>query len=614
MATPAPLSLPKLGDAPAGAGEEYTNALDSVIASLQNRNQINLFNVAGALLDPGRTGSFGEALGRAASSAGQDIQRQQEQAPNIAMLKAQIAGQKYEISNQADAYRLLGETLGVSTKKVTDALKSGEPDAEVANGLKQLDPKVFLAISAKSPKVASVVKDYMGQVTAQQGQDLAERRFREDQQQNLIGNLLKSQEGNVAISKYNLDVLNAGGERTKLAIAYAGLVNEIGEERAKVLTGGVPGTPLPQYMMPLNMTQMLKKPDAAAAPAAAPAAVLPGAGEQISAPMNSQLMPPVNLVPKIDSPAALASPSRSSALAPPPPPAPTPARVAAPAPVAAPVAAAPVVASSGTIFTPALSIPGYANMPFNTQKAILLDAAKAGFNVQEAAAKAGIDITKENTDAQNLEFNNRIKAIGRFSPAVNSQATNNMQTLAQIANSENGRAIFGQLQARDIDDVISRAAKAAGSILEQGVNVGHFGTANVDVTNIVSNLNLNDYQKKLAARALNAIAEETVANLSLNREAIGGRLSNYEDKQLSAAIINTNSVPEAVYYWAHKRLVQHGQESKVYDAYNKYDQSNPGLINQDPKRFFRDPKSGYEDLNKSYFQALTGLDKILMRK
>jgi hypothetical protein len=364
--------------------------------------------------------------------------------------------------------------------------------------------------------------------------------------------------------------------------------------------------------MPIDQAAVAEAAAVKAAAAAADSAPAPSVGEA-RATLAAQR---AALATSVPTPAPAAAPAAASA--------PAPAAVSAAAPAAAqtrnvsatstaPVASQ-ISAGRGTVFNPSLTIPGYANMPFNTQKAILLDAVKAGFNVEEAAAKAGIDLNKENASAQNAEWNNRIKAINRYSPEVSSRAINNMQTLAQIANSADGRAIFGQLQARDIDDVISRAAKAAGSIIEQGVNVGHFGTANVDVTNIVSNLNLNDYQKKLAARALNAIAEETVANLSLNREAIGGRLSNYEDKQLSAAIISAGSVPEAIYYWAHKRLVQHGQESKVYDAFNKYDMSNPGLLAQDPKRFFRDPKSGYEDLNKRYFQALTGLDKILIRK
>jgi len=230
----------------------------------------------------------------------------------------------------------------------------------------------------------------------------------------------------------------------------------------------------------------------------------------------------------------------------------------------------------------------------------------------QKAGEAQIGVETKSAETQLKPFNDRIAALNRFSPTISSQAINNMSTLRKIATSPDGQIVFGQLQARDIDTVIQRAAKAVGQMLNTGVGMGHFGHANIPVADLVSNLKLDDNQKLLATRVFNAIAEETVANLSLNREAIGGRLSNYEDQQLSAAIANTGNLPEAIYYWAGKRLLQHQNEAKIVNIYGAWNEANPGASAKNPRAFFRHPE--YTQQNSDYLNALTGLDQLLLKK
>jgi len=815
-------ALPTLPTGIGGSSEEaaqnYNNALKSIIDSLEKRNsQVNLFNVAAGFLNPGRTGSFAEGLGNAAASVGADVQRQQEQAPNIAMLKAQLYGQQYELQNQRDAYKMIGNALGMPSDKVATEMASDRPSAEFQTGLQQIDPKVTLAISMKSPKIGAMLSDYSKSVIAQQGQDLEERKFMESMRQNLLGNLFKAQDSQMAINNYNLAVEKGGRETTQLQIEYGKLADVIGEGKAKLITGGIPGASVRPYAQPFDMSvfkdlisgfkngRAAPPPPAAPAPAPIPAAAVVPAGGAVSpvpsrsvvatgeggaAPLPVAASAPapiaqagiVELAPRLKVSAALINeaaknpnseagrmlpqiksrpddfnfvtddaywdvapngylvvkhasleksapvpaatpesiaafkpvvaaapatavappppapvaiappPPAPVAIAPPPPApvaiappaalkisaadqagkdvdavailqaekakaearvaaakqandqagltramsdsvsidreigrmakgktavAPAPAVVPAPAPAVKPATAAPaagLTVTAGARFDPSLSIPNFAQLPAATQRALLQDAAKAGLNVGEAAAKANIDLEKGNAAAQNKTWNDKLTALGRFSPQVNSAAINNLQFLRTLANSPDGNAVFGVLQARDFNTVVERAAKAAGQVIEQGVGIGHFGHVNVPVDDIVRNLNLNDNQKVLASRALNAIAEETVANLSLNREAIGGRLSNYEDKQLSAAITNMNNIPEAIYYWAGKRLVQHGNDAQINNLWSSWDKAHPNESVKNPGAFFRDEKSGYEEQNKKYFQALTGLDKLLLKR
>lgn len=152
-------TLPNAIGADTDAQKEYTDAISKVLASLENRNQINWFNVAGQFLDPGRTGNVGEALGRAATSIGGDVNRQLEQEPNIAMMRASLAGQKYEIQNQSKALSLLADTFGMTPQATTQAISSGQLPSSMVN---KLTPEIYSTINLLYPKLGETLKNAFG--------------------------------------------------------------------------------------------------------------------------------------------------------------------------------------------------------------------------------------------------------------------------------------------------------------------------------------------------------------------------------------------------------------------------------------------------------------------
>jgi hypothetical protein len=133
MAT-APGALPS---APIGIGlnpeaqKEYVEALNKQLAALENRQGFNLFNLAGAFLNPGRTGSFGESLGNAATTLGADLRRQEERELPIAQMRAQIAGQKYDMQKEATGMQMLAQAAGVAPDNLQEgiAMAMGNPAA-----------------------------------------------------------------------------------------------------------------------------------------------------------------------------------------------------------------------------------------------------------------------------------------------------------------------------------------------------------------------------------------------------------------------------------------------------------------------------------------------------
>jgi murein DD-endopeptidase MepM/ murein hydrolase activator NlpD len=133
------------------ARQEYLTALTKTLGALEQRGGINLWNVASQFLNPGRTGSFGEAVSNVAGSVGKDVEKQQEMALPIAQMRASVAGQKFTLENQAKALQLLGDNLGIAPGQVTSTLSSGNLSK---NQLAQLsDPRLYLTVSELYPQL-----------------------------------------------------------------------------------------------------------------------------------------------------------------------------------------------------------------------------------------------------------------------------------------------------------------------------------------------------------------------------------------------------------------------------------------------------------------------------
>lgn len=167
MAEPvAPLSAkpPSFLGADSDAQKEYFDALNKALASLENRQGINMFNVAGALFNPGRTGQAFEAIGNAAAMAGRDVERDEARAPAIAQMRAQLAGQKYEVGKQSRALGMLGMALGAGPGSA-----SGDGAITALQGGNLFDPSFTQKLMSIYPMVAqdaktgAIVKDMIDQ-------------------------------------------------------------------------------------------------------------------------------------------------------------------------------------------------------------------------------------------------------------------------------------------------------------------------------------------------------------------------------------------------------------------------------------------------------------------
>ena len=105
----APPTQPQAPSAPTlpGPMQEYMNALNQYQSVLDKQaglgSQTPWFSIAGALLNPGRTGSFGEAIGNAANVMGKHQEEQQRMQIPLAQARLGLIKSKYELGRQGQA-------------------------------------------------------------------------------------------------------------------------------------------------------------------------------------------------------------------------------------------------------------------------------------------------------------------------------------------------------------------------------------------------------------------------------------------------------------------------------------------------------------------------------
>ena len=219
------------------AKQEYFKALQKTLDALEARaNQgPNMFQVAGALFNPGRTGNVGEAIGNVANAVGAQQERQQEMAIPMSQMKLQIAGQKYEVENQSKALKLMADTLGMPEAQVAQSLQTGSFPPGSAVKLAQIYP----IVSQLSPKVGEIVKNTFGM---------------------------------------QKDLAGMATEDFKANMSQADLIAKYGKGILDLIPGGGRSTPTPAAPAPAPAAPVSTAPTAtmptAAAPVVAPAAIV----------------------------------------------------------------------------------------------------------------------------------------------------------------------------------------------------------------------------------------------------------------------------------------------------------------------------------------------------
>jgi murein DD-endopeptidase MepM/ murein hydrolase activator NlpD len=138
--------------------KQYSESVDKVLAALENRGDIPWFKLSAAMADPGRTGSAAEGFGRAMGVLGQQQEENRARELPVAQMRAQLVGQKYEMSKEAQALNAFAKVLGTTPQDIQSGISQAQNNPAMMQRLNAAMPLFY-----GSPKITDLAKTMFGQ-------------------------------------------------------------------------------------------------------------------------------------------------------------------------------------------------------------------------------------------------------------------------------------------------------------------------------------------------------------------------------------------------------------------------------------------------------------------
>jgi hypothetical protein len=152
----------------------YQKAIQEGMETLKARMnpQFNWGKLGEALLKPTRGGSAFESIGNASGAIGEEQERQEKEAVPISQMRVALAGQDYQMKQEAQALASVANIIKVKPADVMGALQNSNLyDPKILNKLMEIYPS-----AARSPKVGPIVKEMIDQGFKLQAQLTDERK------------------------------------------------------------------------------------------------------------------------------------------------------------------------------------------------------------------------------------------------------------------------------------------------------------------------------------------------------------------------------------------------------------------------------------------------------
>ena len=547
MAT-APGALPS---APIGIGadpnsqKEYVDALNKQLAALEDRQGINLFNLAGAFLNPGRTGSFGEALGNAATSMGADLRRQEERELPIAQMRTQIAAQKYEMQNKEKAYGMVANAMGMGgAEDVARALSTGQGLVGLST---KFTPELYIALSRVDPKIAEYVKNAAGM-------DI--ERFKAINE----------------AAKTNIDITKLYQQFGKNAVDY--FMNINGGTLPKPSAPASSGAPAPTGTAKPQSTTVEPAPklvrdaagnavdlDVTAQPAPDESDAVTIDGQTFKRPKKEGTGEGASMTPKESTPSSTEPQFGFSQISP------TKYRLNF---------------SGKEVTIP----PGY-----SPEKAM---------EYLQNALKTEQEIYKRSIEVEAKPFEEKTADLLKFDNQATAVNLNRVGKILDLV--QKNPKIVGILQQTDSASAFGKWLMAVGAASQEGIKMGNFGQFSVPIEKFINTATLTEQQKAALGELAREISAEFLAGMKANRGLLGVNPTDNDARLFQAAAESPSSLARNIFSWAQGRAAEYESMNDIYKGYSRFrTQRGRGF---DPASFFMDESSPYHAGVKSYTERL----------
>lgn len=521
-----PSKPPLIGDQNDAASQEYYAALQKTLDALDARANKgpNWFQIAGAFLDPGKTGNFGESLGNVGKVIGAQQEQQEAQMLPIAQMRAEISSQKYQMQNQSKAMGILAAAMGTTPDVAAKALSDGTVPPAAAS---KITPQLYAQVARLSPQVGEMVSKLFGMQNEATKVDLQGK-------------------------QYQLDVDKFDAEKTQRLVtnAQADLKNGMDVATLKAKYGDEILGMIPNYVQPGGGQ---KTPATLTAPAPAPAPLTAPAPLSPIVPVPAMISAPD---PDMRGGTGLKAPAALM-------PAPTPTPAMGPAASASPSIPemrAALAANTGTALTP--TSVGSTATSANTAGLPLEARIGAQRAIVEAQGKSDVEVTQKRTEGRDAEWKEKRAGILTFDPSTTSSQTRDLKELYDIASKK--PQIFGILQKEGAIAAMKAAA-------QEGVTTP-WGSFSLPAKTMEEKYNLSADDQRDLSIAQKILGRQFFENAKTNKSVLGPSISNSDVMLLKSPLITDQDSAEAIKYWVKQNVLANKQKDELYKNLTAFDQ------------------------------------------
>jgi hypothetical protein len=577
--------------------QEYQEALAQSMKALEQRlnPETNFFNIAAGFGKSTRGGSFGESLANANEAMGAEQERVEKEAVPIAQMRAQLAGQKFEIAKQSKAMNMVANLMGTDPATAAQAISSGALPAGMMN---KFTPEAMLAISQLDPKLGNSIKEASGM------------------ENETIKNLLTLRAQGVDVSKE----LAKYGPGFADVLAGQGIVTGKPSQPAQTTVEGISSNPLLQIFAG-GESNMKNVPNAAGASSAfGPYQITEGTFNAVKKDIpelkDATFDDFKKDVGKIQTPVAEALLAKNQDLL-----------------KSAKVPASPLnqysvwfsgdtklassdpktpidkVMSEDAVKANNLQGKTVGDVMGQLQNNLVRGLSNAapvstgtekpsGASLQtqqqviEAREKAKIESDKtvsiEREKERDAEFKPQRTTIVGFNPEVTDKIKRNNLELAKLATTN--PEVFAFLKQEP------GVLAALGTLVQEGVGIGQFGHVGLPVDKVYL-ATLPPASQNAYIRARQILAENFFANSIANKAAVPGSISNFEEKLLQAPNASLEDTAQSIKDYAKRNLVMNEHRRELNREFKTWENKNPG---SSLRSFFMHEDSPYNAVNSKW--------------
>lgn len=617
MAT-APLAPVGIASDP-DAQKEYVDALNRQLQALEGRRGTNWFALAGALANPGRSGSAAEGFGSAMTELGKQQEVDEARELPIAQMRAQLAGQKYQMAQDAKAQdMILGALGGMSLQDAAQAIST--PQGAVANPALLQRLSMIQAMIPPGSKYAEQVKNMI------------------DTQTKVLDYGIKS--GQLTLDQ--IKVFNAGLETQQKYGISPIMPNMSGVQGAPTTATPAPsGSPKPAGSQqtgpsPVAPPEFKDEPtprDSLVNTIASTFDIEPKtlsttrtrdqqqdlwnrwkAGEKnIFMPTNPADFPnqkefhgtaidvptsvPENFMnangwyrpfPKDDPVHYEPIGSRSTA---------RPTKTASTETAATPSATPQSTAQFG--YTEVS--PNKYKMQYSGREIVFPEgeAPERKRDVLAKAVETEQQIYKQAVETEAKPWQEKQTELMKYDNYATQQNLNRTDTILKLLN--NNPQVVGLLQNAETRDVFNNFLNGLGAAAQEGIKAGNFGQISLPVEKYLQTANLNKDERKALAELTRHISQEFLAGMKANRGLLGVNPTDNDARLFQAAQATTGNLAENIYSWAQGRAAEYETMNKMYKGYVSH-RKQYGVA--DPAAYFINEDSPYHSAVRDYAKTI----------